>query len=158
MNLRGTHKLMRRFEAVPSSVPLARRQLTDFAASIGATDEEIESIRLATSEALTNVVVHAYRGRRGKVYVSTAIAAGELWVLIGDDGCGLHAGAQTPGLGMGLALIAELTDNFAVVKRFNGGTEVRMRFDLASASAEEDDQSSAASATRPASSVFSTTT
>jgi serine/threonine-protein kinase RsbW/stage II sporulation protein AB (anti-sigma F factor) len=166
MDVGETQKLIRTYGAAAATVPAARGELTDFALAAGATQEELGSIRLAVSEALTNAVLHAYRGRPGQVYVSAAVAGDELWVLIGDDGAGLHAGGSSPGLGMGLALIAELSDSFSVVNRSSGGTEVRMRFSLHRQPAPRGggrgggDQSvrpSAASAACPASSSFSMT-
>ncbi len=64
------------------------------------------------------------------MHVTAAIAAGELWVLVGDDGRGLHAWNDSRGLGIGLSLISGLSDDFAIVTRASGGTEVQMRFDL----------------------------
>jgi anti-sigma regulatory factor (Ser/Thr protein kinase) len=124
------------YEAVPETVPMARRALTDVAAAAGAGGERLEEIRLAVSEALTNAVVHAYRdGEAGRLHVTAAVAAGELWVLIGDDGRGLHAWNDSRGLGIGLSLISGLSDDFAIVTRASGGTEVQMRFDLKKAAA-----------------------
>jgi anti-sigma regulatory factor (Ser/Thr protein kinase) len=117
--------------AIPESVPHARRALTDLAAAAGAGGERLEEIRLAVSEALTNAVVHAYRDHDGgQIHITAAIASGELWVLIGDDGRGLHAWNDSRGLGIGLSLISGLSDDFAIVTRASGGTEVQMRFDL----------------------------
>jgi serine/threonine-protein kinase RsbW len=119
------------YPAVAEAVPLARRALTEVAAAAGAGGERLEEIRLAVSEALTNAVVHAYRGNEtGQFQVTAAIASGELWVLISDDGRGLHAWNDSRGLGMGLSLISGLSDDFAIVTRASGGTEVQMRFDL----------------------------
>ena len=87
-------------------------------------------MRLAASEAMTNSVLHAYRGGPGLIYVNAAVASGELWILISDDGCGLRPRADRPGLGLGLALISEVSDDVAVVSRATGGTEVRIRFNL----------------------------
>ena len=119
------------YPAVAEAVPLARRALTDVAALAGAGGERLEEIRLAISEALTNAVVHAYRGDEpGHFHVTAAVASGELWVLISDDGRGLHAWNDSRGLGIGLSLISGLSDDFAIVTRATGGTEVQMRFDL----------------------------
>jgi anti-sigma regulatory factor (Ser/Thr protein kinase) len=118
------------FSAEPESVGLARRTLTDFAAAAGAGERQIEAIRLATSEALTNAVVHAYRGDPGTVHVTAAVVSKELWILISDDGCGMEPRADRPGLGLGLGLIAQLSDHLAIAPRSGGGTEVRMRFNL----------------------------
>jgi anti-sigma regulatory factor (Ser/Thr protein kinase) len=162
MSTGATERLTRTYHAVAASVPAARHELTDFAKAAGASEEELQAIRIAVSEALTNVVLHAYGGSAGHVYVSAALAKDELWVLIGDDGSGLRAGGHSTGLGIGLALIAELSDSFSIVNRSSGGTEVRIRFalqrkpnprkrHLASV------RGSSASAVRPASSIFSTT-
>ncbi|MBV8948221.1 MAG: ATP-binding protein [Solirubrobacterales bacterium] len=125
------------YPAVPEAVPLARRLVSDLAAAAGAGGERLEEIRLAVSEALTNAVVHAYGdgdppgdGEVGRFRVVAAVASSELWVLISDHGRGLHAGHESRGLGIGLSLISALSDDFAIVNRASGGTEVQMRFDL----------------------------
>jgi anti-sigma regulatory factor (Ser/Thr protein kinase) len=128
--------LSQSYPAVAESVPVARRTLTAVAAAAGAGGERLEEIRLAVSEALTNAVVHAYRERDGgHFHVTAALASGELWVLISDDGRGLHAWNDSRGLGIGLSLISGLSDDFAIVTRASGGTEVQMRFDLTRADA-----------------------
>jgi anti-sigma regulatory factor (Ser/Thr protein kinase) len=122
------------YPAVPEAVPLARTAVAAVAEASGVAGEQLEEIRLATSEAITNAVVHAYQGgSAGRFHVTVAIAAGELWVLIGDDGRGLHAGNTSRGLGIGLSLISGLSDDFSIVTRATGGTEVQMRFDIRTA-------------------------
>lgn len=124
------------YPAVPESVPLARRALTAVAARAGASGERLDEIRLAVSEALSNAVVHAYRNAHpGHFHLIAAVAPGELWVLIGDDGRGMHAWNDSEGLGIGLSLISGLSDDFAIATRSSGGTEVQMRFDLSKAGA-----------------------
>lgn len=119
------------YPAVPESVPLARRAVSAVAARAGASGDRLDEIRLAVSEALTNAVVHAYRnGTPGHFHLTAAVAPGELWVLIGDDGRGMHAWNDSEGLGIGLSLISGLSDDFAIVTRASGGTEVQMRFEL----------------------------
>jgi stage II sporulation protein AB (anti-sigma F factor) len=116
------------YPAVGGSVPRGREALVQLARAAGADEHTLAAVRLAASEALTNAVVHAYGGGPGAIHVTAAANDGELWMLIADDGCGLTARTSKPGLGMGLALIACVTDYFAVVKRSGGGTEIRMRF------------------------------
>ena len=140
------------YPAVAASIPHIRAALAALARAAGASEEKVEAVQLAASEALTNAVVHAYRGGTGEVQVTAAANDGELWMLIADDGCGLDVRSRRPGLGMGLALIACMADYFAVVKRSGGGTEVRMRFAIAapSDSGEGHSRGSVASAKAPA--------
>jgi anti-sigma regulatory factor (Ser/Thr protein kinase) len=147
------------FPAVAASVPRARQALASFAAQAGATRDQVDAVRLTSSEALTNAVVHAYRGEPGTIQVTAAVVSQELWVLIADEGCGMQPGTDRPGLGLGLALIARLTDDFAIVPRSIGGIEVRMRFDIVEAEEDAEPQvrGSSSSASRPACSSFSTT-
>lgn len=116
--------------AVPESVPEARRAISEFAAAAGASDEQLDAIRLSVSEALTNIVKHAYPSRTGHMHLTVRVAGGELWILIADNGCGMHAGRDSDGLGLGLALISQMTDGFSVVERSCGGTELRLRYAL----------------------------
>lgn len=118
------------YSAETGAVPRARRALREFARAAGADTERTDRVALASSEAITNAVVHAYRGQTGSVYVTAAVVSGELWILIADDGCGLEPRADRPGLGLGLGLITQVSDQLAIVPRASGGTEVRMRFNL----------------------------
>lgn len=126
----GPPNLKRSYPAIAPSVAEARRALERFATSAGVAREQVDAICLAASEAITNVVRFAYPARVGNVHVTAWVAGGELWVLIADNGCGLHAGADSDGLGLGLGLISQLTDGFSVIERSSGGTELRLRFDL----------------------------
>ncbi|MFL5860409.1 MAG: ATP-binding protein [Solirubrobacteraceae bacterium] len=125
------------YESTPGSVAQGRTQLADFAAQVGATPRQVEAVRLAASEAMTNAVRHAYGGGSGLIYVNAAVASGELWILISDDGCGLRPGADQPlrGLGLGLGLMSQVSDDFGIASRATGGTEVRLRFNLVPAKA-----------------------
>jgi stage II sporulation protein AB (anti-sigma F factor) len=124
------HNLTETYDATPSSVAEARSRLAELAASAGASTDQIDAVRLAASEALTNCVMHAYRGEPGPIHINAGVVSGELWILISDDGCGLVPRADRHGLGLGLGLISQVSDDFAIVSRASGGTEVRIRFNL----------------------------
>lgn len=112
------------------SVPTARRALVAVAREAGAEADQLEAVSLAVSEALTNAVVHAYPDRPGEIKVSAWTASGDLVIVISDEGHGLRAHSNRPGLGVGLGLIASLSDEFEIVQPPSGGTEVQMRFCL----------------------------
>jgi anti-sigma regulatory factor (Ser/Thr protein kinase) len=119
------------YPAVAESVPLARRTVADFAAGAGLGGEQLDRLRLAVTEAVTNVVLHAYR-RRGDLQITATVAGNELWLLISDTGRGYQTPSQNPGLGFGLAFIADACDEFVITERADGGTEARMCFLLES--------------------------
>jgi anti-sigma regulatory factor (Ser/Thr protein kinase) len=122
--------LSKRYPAVAGSVPRARAAVAKFAAHAGLTGARLEDLRLAVSEAVTNVVRDAYRGSPGEVRVDVAVASDELWLLIADTGCGYQTPAKNPGPGFGLALIADAADEFVITERATGGTEARIGFRL----------------------------
>jgi serine/threonine-protein kinase RsbW len=117
--------------ATPASVPWARQLVGDFAAAAGLSGQRLEDVRLAISEAATNAVAYAYDCGPGEIHVIAALVAGELWLVIADDGHGMRARpSDTRGLGLGLGLMAQLSDALTILARSSGGVEVRMRFDL----------------------------
>jgi serine/threonine-protein kinase RsbW len=123
-------ELSANYAARPESVAAARAAVVEFAASSGASPAKLEAAALAVSEAATNVVVHAYRdaAEPGAIEVAAAKAGGELLVIVADDGSGLRPRRDSEGLGLGL--IARVSDGVDVVHRAAGGLELRMRFAL----------------------------
>ncbi|HZL05895.1 MAG TPA: ATP-binding protein, partial [Coriobacteriia bacterium] len=64
--------MSRTYPAVADSVHIARHALCAFAADCGAHPQQVEAVRLASSEALTNAVIHAYRDEPGQIQVSAS--------------------------------------------------------------------------------------
>lgn len=126
------------FPATPDSVPRARAAAGGFALAAGAVGQQLDDIRLAASEAVTNAVLHAYDGTTpGTFHVTASYVPGELWLLVSDDGAGLRQGSMRGGLGVGLAVIAHLADEFKIVRRASGGTGLEMRFQVRTAEPAE---------------------
>jgi anti-sigma regulatory factor (Ser/Thr protein kinase) len=107
--------------------------VTGFAREHGVPADSLDGIALAVSEACTNVVVHAYRdvADAGTIAVGLELDGHSLRVLICDDGMGMRPRTDSPGLGLGLPIIASVADGFAVEPGPHGGTELSMRFDVA---------------------------
>jgi serine/threonine-protein kinase RsbW len=85
---------------------------------------------MAVTEACTNVVVHAYEGE-GVLEVEMIADEEGLTIVVRDHGLGIHprpAGSGAPALGLGLPLIAALSDAFELRGSAGMGTEVRMTF------------------------------
>jgi anti-sigma regulatory factor (Ser/Thr protein kinase) len=125
----GDH-LSRSYPAVADSVPRARDEAKEFAQSAGASATQLDAIRLAVSEAATNVVIHAYDGSAGDIRLCASVDDEDLWIEVSDEGMGLRPRIDGPGLGVGLALISQVADAFTIANRDSGGTEVQMRFGL----------------------------
>ena len=120
------------FPAEPPSVSAIRHTLQDWAREAGVREEVISAVGLAVSEAATNAVVHAYADHPegGTVAVEAGIDDDVLWVKVCDQGRGMRPRPDSPGLGLGLPLIAQMTTAFEVHEGDAGGTDVRMRFAL----------------------------
>jgi serine/threonine-protein kinase RsbW len=124
--------------AIPGAIAPMRNAVADYARDAGIEGEQLDGVRLAVSEAVTNVVRHAYRGEPGQVHLTVRMVDNELWVLVADDGCGLGVATVDPGLGWGLAIITDACDEFTLAERADGGAEARMVFRLPAASAVSD--------------------
>jgi anti-sigma regulatory factor (Ser/Thr protein kinase) len=116
--------------ALPQTAGEARRRITQFAANHGADRRLQADIALAVTEAVTNVIVHAYPpGRVGALSIAADIEQGELEIVVTDEGEGFRPGTS-PGLGAGLSIIADTADAFAIREHEPRGVELWMRFDL----------------------------
>lgn len=127
----GASEVRESYPAVPESVARARAGIARYARGAGFRGQRLDAVCLAVSEAVTNVVRHAYAGTKGAFDLTAGIVTGELWVLVSDRGRGMQAASPNPGLGLGLALMADAADHFVVAERAVGGTEVRLGFRLA---------------------------
>ena len=113
--------------AVPSSVPALRRALQ---ATIAGRGFDEDAVALAATEAVTNVVRHAYQTPDGAVTLTAAAFADELVVVVADEGLGMRSltlQSDSKSLGMGLALIRELCARVRI-EATHTGTTLTMRF------------------------------
>jgi anti-sigma regulatory factor (Ser/Thr protein kinase) len=124
--------LVRRLRARPDQIRLIRNEVKAYAVKNGAADPN--AVALAVSEAVTNAVVHAYvdAPEPGEIEVVAQMIPGDgLEVFVCDDGRGMLPRHDSPGVGLGLPLVATLSETFEVQARSGGGTQVRMAFQAA---------------------------
>jgi serine/threonine-protein kinase RsbW len=117
--------------ARPEGVGVVRQALAGVADALDIDASILADMKMAVTEAATNVVVHAYDDEdEGVLDVEVHTGEEGLTIVVRDHGAGLHPAApkrEAPALGLGLPLIAALSDAFEL--RTEGrGTEVRMRF------------------------------
>jgi serine/threonine-protein kinase RsbW len=93
-------------------------------------DQTLSDIKLAVTEACTNVVVHAYPDGEGPMGLRASIEGRNLSLVVIDRGRGIVPRPDSPGLGLGLPLIATLAESLELGTGRSEETEVRMTFDL----------------------------
>ncbi|HWC85537.1 MAG TPA: ATP-binding protein [Solirubrobacteraceae bacterium] len=117
--------------AKPENVGLARQVLAGLAEALDADDELVADMKIAVTEAVNNIVLHAYPERVGPAEVTMTSNLEQLVISIRDQGAGMNplpADADAPArLGFGFAMMASLCDQFGI-NSGTAGTEVRMRF------------------------------
>jgi len=130
--------LFETYLAVPESVAAARTIAAEFATRAGASQKTVNAVKLAVSEAVTNIVAHAYTdtAQGGLIHLEANLAPGELQVSVSDTGRGLRPRSNGRGLGLGLAIIGELADKVELLQGATGGLRVLMRFAMPASTTE----------------------
>lgn len=121
-------QLRERRPAVAQCIGPLRRAVVQVAARAGARGRQLDDIALAVSEAVANAVRHAYPpGAPGTVTVDARVDDRVLEVLVCDEGSGMPAPSEQPGSGLGLLIIARVTDSLEL-RDAAPGVELRMAF------------------------------
>ena len=127
------------FRARPENEALARMVISAFIMPLNPTLEQLGDVKTAVSEAVTNAIVHGYRGGGGLVRMRALLDEdGGLLVEIADRGCGIEdvERARQPFFttmedsersGMGFTVMESFMDDVEVISQVNNGTIVRMR-------------------------------
>jgi len=126
----GLQTIDESYPAVPDSVAQARHTVARWLRGLAADELMSGDIALAIAEACTNVVLHGYRsGDSGAFRLCAESADGAIRVTVSDDGSGIVPRPDSPGSGLGLSLMALLTDDLEIAPADDGtGTVVTMRF------------------------------
>lgn len=118
----------------PENVSLARVAVAAFASQLDFTLGEIEEIKVAASEAVSNAVVHAYDSP-GTVKITCTLNDGRLEIEVSDQGRGIEDPDQArqasystcpDRMGLGFSFMESFMDELAVDSRPGEGTRVRM--------------------------------
>ncbi|MCI6927378.1 MULTISPECIES: anti-sigma F factor [Butyricicoccus] len=126
-----------KFQSRSNNEAFARQAVAAFAAQLDPTIEEINDIKTAVSEAVTNCIVHAYRDTLGYITVAAKLYDdGEIQIVVRDKGCGIADIQQarqpmfTTGdagrSGMGFTIMESFMDRLRVRSREGVGTQVTM--------------------------------
>jgi anti-sigma regulatory factor (Ser/Thr protein kinase) len=118
--------------AVPENISRLRTEFQAVLARHGLAADRAPDIGLVVSEAATNAVLHAYRAASpGPLYASATIRGHALTISICDCGPGIRERSDSPGLGLGIALMEKLCDELRVRSKPPHGTCVHATFEAA---------------------------
>ena len=106
----------------------ARRVARAFAGRVGISGGRLDDVELAVAEACANAVVHGIPDGAGTFEVTGWVSGDSIVVCIIDAGSGIGGSATPGGFGLGLSLIARLSDDVAFSVPAAGGTRVLMTF------------------------------
>jgi anti-sigma regulatory factor (Ser/Thr protein kinase) len=114
------------------NVAVVRHAFGGLGDALDVPDHVLSDIKLAVTEACTNVVVHAYDSdEEGPLCVAATVRGERLVVVVRDRGRGILPRPDSPGLGLGLPLIATLAESLKLGTGEDDETEVWMTFRLA---------------------------
>jgi stage II sporulation protein AB (anti-sigma F factor) len=131
------HKFSMTLLSRSSNESFARACVSAFAAQLDPTIEEINDIKTAVSEAVTNCIVHAYKNKLGNIYISGEILENNIIrVKIRDKGCGieniekamepLYSSLGGERAGLGFAVMQSFVDKIIVKSTMGKGTIVTL--------------------------------
>ena len=115
----------------------ARVAVAAFVAQLDPTLEEINEVKTAVSEAVTNSIIHGYPDKLGYIYLNCKIKGDRMELVISDHGRGIGDLDQAkqplfttrPDLersGMGFTIMESFVDHFDVESEEGVGTTVRL--------------------------------
>ena len=138
MKTKATNEVLLEFPSRSSNEGFARAAVACFAAQMDPTLNELEDIKTAVSEAVTNAIVHAYPDAIGKVAVRARICPGNVLELtVKDHGRGiadvekarepLYTTGGEERSGMGFTIMGSFMDKLRVRSSPGKGTTVVMQ-------------------------------
>ena len=125
------------FESKSINEGFSRVAVASFASALDPTLEELNDIKTAVSEAVTNAIVHGYREKMGKIYITASITDKNIIrIKVRDRGVGIEDIEQarqplftTLGgerAGLGFAVMESFTDEVRVRSAPGRGTTVTL--------------------------------
>lgn len=126
------------FDAISENEGFARVCVAAFATALDPTLEEINDVKTAVSEAVTNCVIHGYGGKGGIIELSASIDGNTLEIKITDYGKGIEniekarepmftTDSEHERSGMGFTFMEVFMDDLKVFSQIDNGTTVIMK-------------------------------
>jgi serine/threonine-protein kinase RsbW len=116
--------------ATAENVMVVRQAVAGLGEALGLPGTRIADLKTVITEACNNVVLHAYDEVAGPMLVTAEPGEGELEIEVADEGHGFRPRANEgdASLGLGLPLIAALSDSFEISGGAGQGSRTTIRF------------------------------
>ncbi|MBR6779109.1 MAG: anti-sigma F factor [Clostridia bacterium] len=127
-----------KFKAIAENEAFARNVVASFILPLNPSISELEDIKTAVNEAITNVIVHAYPEKAGEITMKVSTTANKVEIHITDKGVGIQdiERALTPFYtskpneersGMGFTVMESFMDKLEVKNNKEGVTVVMFK-------------------------------
>lgn len=132
-----TNYMSIKLKAVSKNESLARSVVAAFCVELNPTIDQINDIKTAVSEAVTNAIVHAYSGIEGEVEIKACIDEKTIHIEVIDEGVGIENINQAmepfyttkpddERSGMGFTVMESYMDSLSVEPNNKKGLKVKM--------------------------------
>ena len=125
------------FLSISENERFARSAVAAFVSQLNPTLDEIEDIKAAVSEAVTNAIVHGYRQITGTIYITCDLMENTATITIRDMGCGIEnidlartplytSAADSERSGLGFTVMETFMDEIDIKSAPDSGTTVTL--------------------------------
>ena len=132
-----TNEMMLEFDSKSINESFARTVVASFVAQLDPTIEEINDVKTAVSEAVTNAIIHGYTDEKGKIKIICQMKNRELFIEVSDMGVGIEniekameplytTRPEIERSGMGFSFMEAFMDKLTVESKIGQGTSVKM--------------------------------
>jgi len=136
-----TNRMQLQFDANSVNESFARVAVAAFLTELNPTLDEVEDIKTAVSEAVTNAIIHGYQNTEGQVRVFCEVTGTKVEIAVEDEGVGIEdvEKAREPFFttkpelersGMGFAFMEAFMDEVQVVSVQGKGTRVTLKKEI----------------------------
>ncbi|HHX55178.1 MAG TPA: anti-sigma F factor [Clostridiales bacterium] len=133
-----TNEMVLKFDSKSINESFARMVVAGFVAQLDPTIEEVNDVKTAVSEAVTNSIIHGYKDKIGKIKIKCKIKNNEVFIEIHDKGDGISDIKQAmeplyttrPEIersGMGFSFMQAFMDDLIVKSQVGQGTIIKMK-------------------------------
>jgi len=130
------NRVVAELSSIPQNVGVARLLAAMLAAQADFTVAEVDEVKLAVSEAVTNAIVHGCRSDPGhKVRIELLLEGSGLEIIVSDQGCGIEnldlamqpaVSSDPERMGLGFSFMESHMDSLRVESELGRGTRVTM--------------------------------